>query len=442
MTVTMDHLQKEPPDTQVPAEALHLLAQAADFLASGMDYEAILDSIAKLVVVNLANWCTIDLLLEGSIDRIAVAHRDPEKFHQTRFFLNKYPAKPTASRGVYRVVNTGEAILIPTLTQQDWAKRADDAEHLRLIMDLGSTSYMCVPLMARKTVVGAIALYSGERTYSHRELVTVQKLARNVGVAVDNVLMFRQMQAALTELKSTQAQLIQTAKVAALGVMTAGIAHELNNPLTIIKGRLSILEKLIQKNATPATEDIQLNVRKITQSTNRMTTIIGQVKDCTHRSPQEFGIVELDVVLRSAIALFQEQYPDTPIAIEITLTEGSYLIRGDAIRLEQVVLNVLSNAKDAIVLKENEESGVIQVSLLQVDGYLQLEFVDNGIGIEPHVMDRIFDPFFTTKAVGAGTGLGLTISNRIINDHNGTMEFSSIPSLSTRVRIRLPVVQQ
>lgn len=441
-TVPMEHSHLNPSRDPRTDEAWHLLARAADFLASGMDYEAILDSIAKLVVEDFASWCTVDLLLNGSIDRIAVAHRDLNKFFQTRFFLNKYPAQPTAKRGVYRVVSTGEAILIPQLTREDWARRADDQEHLRLIMDLGSTSYMCVPLMARNSVVGAITVYSGDRTYTSRELETIQKLARNVGVAVDNVLMFRQMQAALLELKATQSQLIQTAKVAALGVMAAGIAHELNNPLTIIKGRLSLIEKLILKEGPLPEEDLKISVAKISQSTDRMATIIGQVKDCTHRTGTEFQIIRLDLVLRSAIALFQEQFPESAVAIETTFEATAPVVKADAIRLEQVFLNILSNAKDAIALRKSngisEKKGLIQIGLRHIHEHLQIEFIDNGTGIAPSLQDRIMDPFFTTKPVGAGTGLGLTISAGIIKDHGGTIEFSSIPNLGTLVGIRLP----
>jgi C4-dicarboxylate-specific signal transduction histidine kinase len=436
----LNPMNQRPSSYNPPDESLQLLARAADYLGSGTDYEEILDSIAKLIVVDLASWCTIDLLLHGSIDRIAVAHHDLNRFFQTRFFLNKYPARPSAQRGVYKVVSTGESILVPHLTREDWARRADDEEHLRLIMELGSSSYMCVPLQARNRVVGAITLYSGDRTYSERELETVQKLARNVGVAVDNVLMFRQMKAALAELQATQAQLIQTAKAAAVGVMAAGIAHELNNPLAIVKGRLSLLEKQLERNESLNSEELRISVEKISQSTDRMVKIIGQVRECTAASVQNFQSLQLEDVLRSAILLFREQFPENETTIETGFDQGPHLVKGDRVRLEQVFLNLISNAKDAIKAKRTDTKGSLQISVTRSENELQINFIDDGIGLETNLKDRIFDPFFTTKSVGGGTGLGLAIARGIIKDHKGSMEFNSIPHLGTRVGIRLPAM--
>ncbi|MGZ3748208.1 MAG: GAF domain-containing sensor histidine kinase [Pseudobdellovibrionaceae bacterium] len=414
-------------------EALLLLARATELLARCTDYEATLECIASLLVSSLSCWCTIDLVTEnGKIERVAVTHRDPSKAGLARQMLLQYPAKPSAKRGVYRVIETGHSILIPHTSEEMWARRADNPEHLKMIMELGSSSYMCVPLIARSRVVGAIMLLSAERVYSEKDLDTTEQLARCIALAVDNVHMFRKM-------ASAQEQLIQAAKLSALGVMSAGIAHEINNPLTIIKGQLKNFEAILEKSDNPIKDQFRLCAKKMNENIERVGKIIRHVKDFSRQSEQKFSTLEVQSLIESSLILFGQQFDLNDIEIHKVVPEKPLIAQGDFNRLEQVLINILCNAKDAIKSMPMKCQGKISILLEDSNGCTRITISDNGIGIDSSLKNRLFEPFFTTKDVGMGTGLGLSISYGIIKDHRGSIELNSEQGRGTSVVIQLPI---
>jgi C4-dicarboxylate-specific signal transduction histidine kinase len=413
-------------------EALHLLARATDLIAKCTDYEATLECIADLLVSSLASWCVIDLVTDdGKIERVAVKHRNPAKVELTQRMFQNHPAKPTATRGVYKVIATGKSILIPEMTEADWARRADSDEHLRMIMELGSTSYMCVPLKARNRVVGSIMLFSNERTFQAQELETTEQLARCIAMAVDNVHMFRKMQ-------STQEQLIHSAKLAALGVISAGIAHEVNNPLTIIKGLLKNFEISLAKKDNPALEDFKTVYEKANRSIGRIVKIVQHVKDFSRQSDAKFESLELQNLIESSLTLFEQQFYLCDITVIKNFPAEPLMVLGDFNRLEQVLVNIFANAKDAIKAKTDGCGGHIGIHLDSVNGKCRISITDNGIGFNSTLKERVFEPFFTTKDVGLGTGLGLSISHGIIKEHRGHITIHSIENMGAEVLIELP----
>jgi len=415
-------------------EALLLLARATDLLANCTDYEATLEFIASLLVSSLSTWCAIDLVTEErKIERVTVAHRDPAKAEIARLMHLKYPAKPTATRGVYKVIETAQSILIPHTPESMWAKRADSPEHLKMILELGSTSYMCIPLIARGKVVGSIMLLSDERTYDSVDLHTGERLARCIAMAVDNVSMFRRM-------RTTQNQLIQSEKMAALGVISAGIAHEVNNPLTIIKGQLKCFENNLDKTKNPAAGEFKAFADKINKNIDRIAKIVRHVKDFSRQSDGEFAIVEVQNLIESSLTLFEQQFFLHEILVEEDFSETALHVYGDFTRLEQVLVNIFGNAKDAIKAA-NKGGGRISIRAGVEEDKIRISIADNGIGIVAGLQDRVFEPFFTTKEVGRGTGLGLSISHGIIQEHRGTIEFFSQENEGTRVEITLPKVE-
>jgi histidine kinase len=317
------------------------------------------------------------------------------------------------------------------MTEADWARRADSEEHLRMIMELGSTSYMCVPLKARNRVVGSIMLFSNERTFRDQELQTTEQLARCIAMAVDNVHMFRKMQA-------TQEQLIHSAKLAALGVISAGIAHEVNNPLTIIKGLLKSFEISLAKNSNPALEEFNAVYEKVGRSIGRIVRIVQHVKDFSRRSDGNFEALDLRELAESSLNLFEQQFYLNDITVTKRFPEQPLIVLGDANRLEQVLVNIFTNAKDATTAKYADGGGHITIQIESAGDTCRLIITDNGIGIENSLRERVFEPFFTTKDVGFGTGLGLSISHGIIKDHRGHIEIRSCKNGGAEVVIELP----
>ncbi|MEK7358042.1 MAG: GAF domain-containing protein, partial [Bdellovibrionota bacterium] len=344
-------------------ERLQLLARAADLLANGTDYEKTLDFVASLLVSSLAIWCTIDLVNDaGKIERVSVAHRDLKKAQSAEEIRRRYPASPKAKCGVYRVIETKLPVLKPVLTKEDWAKRADDPHHLELIMALGSSSYMCLPLIAQGRVVGAVILMSNERVYTEDDLETAQELARLIAMAVDNVRMFRKMRATLGELEQTNHQLIQSSKMAVLGVISAGIAHEINNPLTVIRYYLAHIESLFAKGMPPSRWEFYSFAEKMNRSIDRIVKIVNNVKEFSRESERRYEHLDLRSVLALATGLLDESFVLKRIRVEKWWPEKEIPVIGDAKRLEQVLVNVLSNAKDAIVAR-HQIGGVVTVQV-------------------------------------------------------------------------------
>jgi histidine kinase len=259
-------------------------------------------------------------------------------------------------------------------------------------------------------------------------------------MAVDNVHLFRKMQATLKELKSTQAQLIQSAKMAALGTISAGIAHEINNPLAIIRGYLEFIEFLPRSLEAPAENRWRAAIGKINKNIDRIAKIVRNVKDFSHQSERRLSILRVQSLIHSSLAQVEQPLSLGQIKVRTSFLERDLFVLGDFGRLEQVLVNILTNAKDAIDAKPERNGGTIHIHVEGCDR-VRIEIADDGIGVSEDLNERVFDPFFTTKAVGQGTGLGLSISHGIVKDHYGSIEFRSDEKTGTKVVIELPMAQ-
>ena len=175
-------------------EAQRFLAQIGATLSSSLDYRATLASVARLAVPRLADWCAIDIVEEdGSLERLAVEHEDPQKVQLAHELQERYPPDPAAPQGVLRVVRSGQSEFYPDITDEMIVAAARDAEHLRLMRELGFVSLIFVPLVARGRTLGVITLVSAEsgRRYGEAELELVEELARHAALAVDNARLYR-----------------------------------------------------------------------------------------------------------------------------------------------------------------------------------------------------------------------------------------------------------
>ena len=244
------------------------------------------------------------------------------------------------------------------------------------------------------------------------------------------------------ELREKQDQLVQAAKLATLGELTTGVAHELNNPLNniglFVGNVIDLLEMQCDDAETARTTILRdlhsamLQVRKATEIITHLRTF-GRA---AHVSRVPVAVKE--VILRS-VSLLQEQLRLRQIQLILDLpdNEGPHVI-GNSIRLEQVFINLLTNARDAVGESERK---VISISCRAEKQEIVLLFQDTGSGIPPGLEERIFDPFFTTKEVGSGTGLGLSITYGIITDHGGTISVTSRPGAGAAFHIRLPLAK-
>ncbi len=212
------------------------------------------------------------------------------------------------------------------------------------------------------------------------------------------------------ELVETQEQLIQAEKLATLGTLAGGVAHEINNPLTAVLTNAQLLKM------TANSDDME-SIEMIEEGAKRCQLIVQKLLKYYRKSPAEASLEPLDLskVIQSCADMLRYQFEQENIQMEIE-SNGRVQITGIASELEQVVTNLFINARDAIL--EAKRKGIINVQLKQYNGIVEVLVRDNGIGIKKENLGKIFDPFFTTKDVGKGTGLGLAISYKILEKHN------------------------
>lgn len=239
---------------------------------------------------------------------------------------------------------------------------------------------------------------------------------------------------AIRELKQTQNELVQVGKMAALGNLSAGIGHELNQPLGAIRQRLHLLQAAAEKGDS---KRLATQIGKVDDLVTRMERIISHLRKFARRSEYLRENVHLARTLRSAKELLHSQLIDHEITVNIDPNLEDAIVIGDAILIEQVLVNLLSNSCDAIAA--TNQSGSITIRKEYEDNHmLAFSVVDTGIGLGDLSPERAFDPFVTTKDPGAGIGLGLSISFNIITGMNGTLSLGARAKVGTRATIALP----
>ncbi len=284
-----------------------------------------------------------------------------------------------------------------------------------------------------------------------------------------------QTNAALTQVKASQVQLIQSEKMAALGELVAGIAHEINNPVNFIHGNINHVDtyiqdllkviKAYQEHHVQSPEEIEMllediefdfvseDLTKLLKSmkvgTQRIRQIVLSLRNFSRLDEADFKAVDLHEGLDSSLLILQHRLKATSdgTAIEVVKDYGQLpLVECYAGQLNQVFVNLMSNAIDSLEDRHTHQTNTtgrtIWVSTQMIDDSVQIAVADNGHGMSETVRDRIFNPFFTTKPVGKGTGLGLSISYQIITEkHHGTISCDSTPGEGTKFVIRLPIQQ-
>ena len=237
------------------------------------------------------------------------------------------------------------------------------------------------------------------------------------------------------ELREKQEQLVQAGKLATVGELTTGVAHELNNPLNNIGLFVGNAIDLIEHGVMDVKQVIR-ELRHATEQVRKATEIISHLRTFGRAAPVSREPIVLRQVIERALALMQEQFRLREINVALDLGSKEPVVLGNAIQLEQVFINLLSNARDAMA---NSPRKAIRISASVDCDKVELAFSDTGHGIPAGLERRIFDPFFTTKEVGKGTGLGLSITYGIIKDHGGMISVVSPPGAGATFVIQLPL---
>ncbi|PYO20020.1 MAG: two-component sensor histidine kinase [Candidatus Rokuibacteriota bacterium] len=237
------------------------------------------------------------------------------------------------------------------------------------------------------------------------------------------------------ELRDKQEQLVQAGKLATLGELTTGVAHELNNPLNNIGLFMGNALDLIGLGVTDK-EHIARELQNAMRQVRKATEIISHLRTFGRVAPVSREPVSMNQVIGRALSLMQEELRLREIEVELDVSARHAVVMGNPIQLEQVLINLLTNARDALVESPRK---VIHIACEVRDRVVDLAFSDTGPGIPEGLERRIFDPFFTTKEVGRGTGLGLSITYGIIKEHGGTIAVANRPGEGAAFLIRLPL---
>ncbi len=250
----------------------------------------------------------------------------------------------------------------------------------------------------------------------------------------------------ITKRRLAEQQLLQASKMATLGEMATGVAHELNQPLTVIKMASLYIANRIKKKAEIKEETLKMVTEDISGAVDRASKIISHLQEFGYKADVKRERVHVNTVLGKAYDLIGQQLKGRSIQVEKDLRDVPDIL-ADANRLEQVFINLIINARDAIKAKEKlygerEFARKIMLRTKSRDGKVVIEIEDTGTGIPKTIVDKIFEPFFTTKKVGCGTGLGLSISYGIVQDYDGSIRVDTVEGEGTVFTIEFPVWEE
>lgn len=290
---------------------------------------------------------------------------------------------------------------------------------------------VCVPLVWHDTVKGLIgvACKAGRPQLEHSHLRLLRTMANQVSIAAENSRLYQELLLANENLTSMQSQLIQSGKLAALGQLAGGVAHEINNPLQIILGRVQMVLMEIREGA----QHEELEVVK--SETKRIASIVRGLLEFAREGEKEIQAkpVDMNTALQEALVLMRHQIEVEGVQVREIYEKNLAFVSGDSGMLKQVFLNILLNAKQAM-----PGGGTMTVKTSMEDGWVCVEISDTGMGIPHENLDRVFEPFFTSREKEGGSGLGLSISFGIIEKHGGAITVRSQVGQGSSFRIRIP----
>ncbi|CAM2069626.1 Response regulator [Sulfidibacter corallicola] len=321
-------------------------------------------------------------------------------------------------------------------------------------------SLLCFPLTSpQKGVIGLISVQSHHKhAYKHRQVALLRSLAASTAIALENTMAYEAIREKKEEIRRAQTQLIQAEKMAGLGSLAAGVAHEINNPTNFVNAGTYNLretlkrfkdylfdlvdeeagEELTQAFGAKFVEMFE-QLETIHNGAQRIHSIVKDLRTFSRLDEAEMKTVNLHEGIRSTLNLVKTQFGDK---IEfVTHMEGELMMECWAAELNQVFMNMLINGCQAILSKTyaDHDQGRMVVETRILGERARVVFRDNGCGMTPEIQARAFEPFYTTKTLNEGTGLGLSISYGIIKKHHGTIEMSSRTGEGTEFVIELPL---
>ena len=426
-----------------------------------------LRTVLNTLVESAARLCDADM---ASIPRQTGAIFDhvatfgyPRDFQE---FLQRNPISPGRGTVTGRAVLEGKTIHIPDVL--------DDPEYSFIEGQKtgGYRTTLGVPLMREGAAIGVLNLTRSEvRPFTYKQIELATTFADQAVIAIENVRLFQSVEArtrelakSLEDLRTTQDRLVQTQKLASLGQLTAGIAHEIKNPLNFVNNfstvSVELIDELRQSLAKAKLDNklsaeigeiadtLQGNLDKVVQHGKRADAIVKNMLQHSREGSGEHRPVDVNALVEESLNLAWHGARAEKQGFEIALKQSFDLSAGEIDVFPQdirrALLNVISNGFHAATKRRAETDGAdyeptITASTKNLGNLVEISIRDNGTGMTPDVKEKMFNPFFTTKPTGEGTGLGLSISHDIIvKQHAGSIEVDSQPGEFTEIRIVLP----
>jgi signal transduction histidine kinase len=328
----------------------------------------------------------------------------------------------------------GRAITVEESALHPHAYRAMQGTMRRLEQE---SVALVLPVFSETQVVAVLFLgekASGE-VYSDAEIELLETLMREAGIVMRNAGLYRDLEQQMETLRRAQEQLVQSAKLAAIGELAASVAHELNNPLMVISGRAQLLLRQVPPDSSHG-HSLTLMV----DEAHRASGIVRNMLDFARKRDSIVQRISLNDVIDRALALLEARLESARIDVARIFDGGLPDVAGDRDQLTQVFVNLISNAADAM-----PHGGVVTIETEGLSAGFDAEpetavvaVRDIGGGIAPERLARIFEPFYTTKAEGRGTGLGLSVSLGIVRQHGGRIEVDTVAGDGTAMRVLLP----
>lgn len=393
-------------------------------LARELDLDKLLSLIAEAAVqVMDADRCSVYVV---DRDKDELWTRVAQGIDEIRMPIDRGIAGLVVSQG--EILNVADAYQLPEF-DPTW-----DQKH-----GYTTQSMLCCPLRGRLgQVIGAFAVLNKKTgLFDGEDEALLQAMAAGVAVALENALLVDELRATNTKLSEAYDQILLTEKLSMLGLLAGTVAHDIQNPLAVIMGNAEILGVKF-----PNMPDVVEASNIIVKQTDRITNLVDSIQNYARGDAASFGAVDVPKVLNEALMLTERLIAKFGIAIEKQDAPNLPPVKGNANRLEQVFMNLIQNASQA--MKQSRSRKLVlatRITEKMARDWVEVEVSDTGGGVPPDKEDDIFKAFYTTKAKDKGTGLGLAICQRIVKEHNGEIELRNQSGIGATFLVRIPVAQ-